>query len=406
MDIDRKKKSSVAVFLGGKSPEHDVSIVTGLQVASAINQNKYDVTLVYISTDGEWWTGDALWKRESYLLGSTEKNQLTEIRLDFSHQDRPNLITKRSHLLQRQKNIMFDVAIPAFHGTLGEDGGFQGLLDVADVPYTGMRTLASAVLMDKVLTKRMLQGTNIPLLPYRTICRPIEGLIVPTGQLESEIGDFKFPCCVKPVHLGSSIGVAKVNNISELQAALPIIFEFDTAALLEPFVENMVEYNVAVSRAFGPLMTSAIEKPKRVEDLLSFKEKYMSDGGKKVGRKSLGQTSEGLLSLTRELNPKIPKAVERKIRSWAEDAFCHLHGTGAPRIDFIGNNKTGEIWLNEVNPCPGSFGFFLWEAASPPILFSELLEALIQEGLQQHQDRRLPKDPTPRDARLFPRRGS
>jgi D-alanine-D-alanine ligase len=152
--------------------------------------------------------------------------------------------------------------------------------------------------------------------------------------------------------------------------------------------------------------TSAIEKPKRSSELLDFKEKYLSGGGQKAeGQKIPGQSSsEGMLSLTRELNPQLPATTVHNLRRWGRDAFVLVGGTGAPRIDFISNERTGEVWLNEINPCPGSFGFFLWEAASEPILFTELMDLLIKEALHQHHATRLPRDPTPVDARLFQRR--
>jgi D-alanine-D-alanine ligase len=304
--------------------------------------------------------------------------------------------------------IEFDVAIPCFHGLVGEDGQVQGMFETARVPYTGMRTMASAVLMDKVATKRMLAGAGIPLLDYREIQRPREGLLIPVAELSEIVGDFPGPWCIKPSHLGSSIGVARVATLEELADVLPSIFRYDTSAILEPFVDNMVEYNVAVSRMTGELVTSAIERPKRTDELLNFKEKYLSGGaskktGGKAGAKQPGQSSEGMLSLTRELNPDIA-GLEADIRRWAGLAFDHVGGTGAPRIDFIGNEETGELWLNEVNPCPGSFGYFLWEAAAEPILFSEMLDHLIEEANIHHVRARLPHDPTPDDARLFSRR--
>ncbi len=129
----------------------------------------------------------------------------------------------------------------------------------------------------------------------------------------------------------------------------------------------------------------------------------MSGGGKKGGAKSPGTASEGMLSLTRDINPEIDPALEANIRNWAAAAFRSIGGTGAPRIDFLGDAATGELWLNEVNPCPGSFGYFLWEAADPPFLFTELLTHLIEEAVREIRNSRLPADPTPREARLFKR---
>ena len=209
---------------------------------------------------------------------------------------------------------------------------------------------------------------------------------------------------VKPAHLGSSIGVAKADDLDTVRAVLPAIFKFDTTAIIEPFVDNLVEYNVAVSRIGGEVRTSAIERPKRATELLDFKTKYLSGGGsKKTGGKQPGTSSQGMLSLTRDINPELPAAMEGRIRQWASEAFLAVGGTGAPRIDFLSNEKTGEVWLNEVNPCPGSFGYFLWEAAEKPVLFTALLDHLVEEAKTRHRAGQLPSDPTPADARLFRR---
>ncbi len=408
-------QKTIAVLFGGRSPEHDVSVVSALQVMGALDRSLYQVVPVYLATDGRWWTGAALSRRETYLPSEETLKTLDQVTLDLTANQKPGLIKVNAGLLARAglgrlglsggaSRIAFDVAIPCFHGLVGEDGQVQGALETAKVPYTGMRTMASAVLMDKVATKRMLAGTQIEMLPFREIKRPQEGLLIPQSELRDIVGDLKGPWIIKPTHLGSSIGVAKVQTLEALAEVLPAIFQYDTSAILEPFVENMIEYNVAVARIDGAVRTSAIERPKRTEELLDFKEKYLSGGGKKTGgAKTPGQSSEGMLSLTRELNPTLPQGLEDKIRAWADEAFTAVNGTGAPRIDFIGNEVTGEIWLNEVNPCPGSFGYFLWEAMAEPILFSELLDTLIAEALRENARQRLPHDPTPQDARLFRR---
>ncbi|MEM7746970.1 MAG: D-alanine--D-alanine ligase [Pseudomonadota bacterium] len=405
-------KRTVAVFFGGRSPEHDVSIVTALQVMSALDADSYDVLPVYLATNGSWWTGDILRERSTYLPSAAEFDKLTQVTLDMTASGRPGLVAQQSGLFRKAQRFDFDVALPSFHGLIGEDGQIQGTFEAAGVPYTGMRTMASAILMDKVATKRMLAGTDVDILPYREIRRPNEGLMVTPGELEEILGDFPGPWCVKPSHLGSSIGVARAETLQEISDVLPAIFKFDTSAILEPFVENMIEYNIAVSKYGaskdgGNVGTSAIERPKRSSELLDFKEKYLSGGGsKKTGSKTPGQSSEGMLSLTRELNPQLPQGLENKIREMAVTAFDAVGGTGAPRIDFIGNEVTGEIWLNEVNPCPGSFGYFLWEAMTgSSVLFTDLLDGLIREALDEAARARIPADPTPTDARLFSRRG-
>lgn len=399
-------KKRIAVFFGGRSPEHDVSVVTGLQVLQAIDPGRYEAFPVYITPDGKWLIGDALRKKDNYLLDKNSLKQTQQVTLDNTAGRTGRLVQVKKPLLGEAKAIEFDVAIPSFHGLFGEDGNFQGLFELAGVPYTGMRTMASSILMDKAATKKFLRALDIPCLPYTTLRRPKEGYLIPKDELakalrESNIG---YPCILKPSHLGSSIGVAKVNNEDELSACLPGVFEFDDSAIVEPFVQNLVEYNVAVSKAQGEIRTSAIERPKTTQELLNFKEKYLSGGGgKKSGTKTPGQSSEGMLSLTRELNPKLEGSKEADIRTWSARMFDALDGTGAPRIDYIGNSKTGEVWLNEVNPCPGSFGYFLWEAAEKPLLFTAFLSGLIEEAVSERRKKNLPRDPVPVDARLLKR---
>jgi D-alanine-D-alanine ligase len=288
---------------------------------------------------------------------------------------------------------------------MGEDGRIQGLLEIANLPYTGMRVLASALLMDKIATKRFLEVSGIPQLPFAEIRRPKQGRLLTVAELAPMVGNIAFPACIKPVNLGSSIGVAKVAGLEELADIVPDIFKYDDRAMLEPFVQNLAEYNIAVARLGARITTSAIERPRSTEVLLDFKTKYLSGPSDKTGQKTPGSSSQGMLSLTRDINPTIPKDMETNIRQWASRCFELVGGTGSPRLDFLCNEATGEVWFNEVNPCPGSFAYFLWENAAEPLLFSQLLDHLIQEGRGLHAAVQLPSDPTPVDARLFPRRG-
>lgn len=397
-------KTRIAVFLGGRSPEHDVSVVTGLQARAALDQSRFDAFVVYVTPQGDWLVGPGLDERRNYLPDAQLRAKLHEMTLDIASGSGGRLAPRKSGLFSRQPPVEFDVALLAFHGSGGEDGQMQGLFEAANIPYTGMRTLASAVLMDKAVTKRALEGSGIPLLRQAVIDRPSTGL-PPAAALDEAMkeANIGFPCIVKPVHLGSSIGVGKADDVEEARALLAAIFRLDTQALIEPFVPNLVEYNVSAARFGGAPRCSAIERPKRAEDLLDFRQKYLSGGDSKTGGKILGQSSQGMLSLTREINPDLPPAFADNLRRWAIAAFEAVGGTGAPRIDFLSNEATGEVWLNEVNPCPGSFGFYLWEAAPEPLGFTALLSLLIDEAQARHRAVQLADDPVPPDARLLKR---
>jgi D-alanine-D-alanine ligase len=397
-------RTRVAVIFGGRSPEHDVSVKTGLQALHALDQRLYDPFPVYIGLDGVWWIGESLWRDALYI---PDPKGLTAVSLAPRPDRKPGgrLAGQRRRGLFAGKAAAedFDVALLALHGVNGEDGRLQGLLEIHNTPYTGMRTLSSALLMDKGATKQMLKDSGIPLLPYAVIERPDSGLLPDAEGIRAQIAHLSYPLIVKPIHLGSSIGVSPAYALEDLRAALPAIFALDHRAMVEPLVPHLVEYNVAVARFDGVVCTSAIEEPKGAEALLDFKAKYLAGGGGQKGAKE-PMISEGMLSLTRTINPSLPTAWRDKIHRWATVCFELTGGAGAPRIDFLCNRQTGEVWLNEVNPCPGSFAYFLWEATDNPIRFPDLLHCLIVEAQKAHGLIELPADPVPEEARLFPRK--
>ncbi len=397
-------KTRVAVFFGGRSPEHDVSIATGLQALKAFDRTRFAPFPVYVTADGDWLIGDALSEWKNYLPKGAVLSSLQSVTLDIrSNGTGPaRLIPTKSGFFSNPKAIEFDVAFCAFHGHSGENGAVQGLFEVVNVPYTGTRVLASSIFMNKLVTKQLLESTEVSVLPSVVLTRPSSGLLLSEETILKGLGDVKFPVIVKPMNLGSSIGAARATSVAEIRSVLPAIFKLDTHALIEPFVENLVEYNVAVRRVHGRVVTSAIEKPERGDVLLDFKTKYLSGGGG-GGTKVMGSTNPGLIAMTRKLNPPLPAETEAKIRSWASIAFERTNGAGVPRVDFLSNGVTGEVWLNEVNSCPGSFGFFLWEAAEQSILFTDLISFLVDEAVSLHTASQMPPDPTTPDSRLFSR---
>lgn len=386
----------VAVIFGGRSPEHDVSIVSGLQVLNAIDQGLYDAYPLYIHSTGRWFAGHGLRSKQNYPINPNKLSaDIFEVFFNI-----PTSTTRGKAVFEPmgsnapKASQIYDLVFPVLHGTNGEDGAIQGVMELANIPYTGMRQTASTIVMDKVLAKRFFERLQIPVLPCVRLKRPKHIEDSPYLDVSNITKDLNitYPVCAKPNHLGSSIGVHLCKNEEDLQVAILDIFKKDTDIIIEPFIPNLVEYNVATRRLEdGSIVLSAIEKPTANSDIedgkvLDFKDKYKS--GSNSSKLSV-QSTDGMVSAKRTLNPT-DLSLENKnlILEAAALAFEQMGGTGAPRFDFYGNKETGEIWLNEINPMPGSYGYFLWEKAPElPIFFTDFTTALIKEALDIHSEK-------------------
>jgi len=388
-------KKVIAVIFGGRSVEHDVSILTGLQFIEALDPTKYTGLPVYVDPLGQWWTGEALKKRNHYPITKDKQKALTEIKLQLATNayGQPTFLTTQKGLMgEKTKELHFDLMVPAIHGSNGEDGSLQGLLEFANIPYSGCRSLGSAATMNKVFAKAQARIDNINVLPELMLERPTKGAFLDPDniqkQLEAAFETVSFPYIIKPNNLGSSVGVSKANDIDSLIGGLMNAFKMDSHVIIEPFVDNLEEFNIAVRRKLdGTISTSAIERPLRNADLLDFKNKYL--GGSTPGApKAKTGDSEGMASLNRELDPDdLGETRDAFIRESAAKTFDSLGLAGSVRIDFLSNAKTGDIWLNEVNTIPGSFAYFLWEAAADKTSFLKLADDMIEEGFALSKNR-------------------
>jgi D-alanine-D-alanine ligase len=394
----------VAVIFGGLSSEHDVSVLTGLQILEALDPAKYEGFPVYVALDGQWWVGDALRERKNYLPDLALKRQLTRVSLNVGNSREGGQWVLRgteSGMLSKAKTFGFDVVIPALHGTWGEDGTLQGALAAEGIPFVGGGVGAMGLTINKMWTAGAAADVGLPTVPTMYVARE--------SNVEAKIKGWKgvFPVFVKPNFLGSSIGARVVASEGDLEGALREVFRLDTAALVQRAIPNLVEYNVAVRRnAKGVLETSAIERPLREGESLDFKAKYLSGGGMdKLGNK-MGAPSEGMASATRVLNPpELDAKREGQIRAWAMDLFEALDLAGTPRLDFLCDETTGELWFNEINPLPGSFAYFLWEGAKVSVGFTELLDDLITEARGRMRTRMRVVDPVANGGAIFRKRG-
>ncbi len=381
-------KKTIAVVFGGRSVEHDVSILTGLQFLEALDPVKYDGIPVYIDPLGQWWTGSALTKRSHYPLQENTPKGLQQVSLDLASKasGKPQFISYQKGLMgEKRITIPFDLIVPAIHGSNGEDGTLQGLLDFADIPYAGCRPLGAAATMDKFFAKKAARSIGLKVLPELIVNRPVKGSFLEPETLKpllvKALGKEVYPLIVKPCNLGSSVGVNKANDMDGLIAALMTAFRLDSEAIIEPFVPNLTEYNIAcMNGENGTILTSAIERPAREAELLDFKNKYLA-GGSSEGPKLDSGPSAGMVSLNRTLNPEeLTTDQDSFIRKTASDLFSEVKLAASVRVDFLCDSETGDIWLNEANTIPGSFAYFLWEAAAEPISFLSLTSRMIEEG--------------------------
>ena len=374
----------IAVFFGGKSYEHDVSVLTGIQVCQVADPTKYEVIPVYVNKVGRLFIGPQLLDIKFYPVLEYNEAKLTEVVIPIGE--------TYPHLQQRfgifKKKIPFDIAFLAFHGADGESGGWQGLFETAGIPYTGADVKSSAIYMDKFATKLVCQALDIKVLKSFLSRKPKMDFYNIKEHLAGF--DMEYPVMAKPNSLGSSVGIHKCNNFDELCAACIEIFNLGDDVLCEPFVENLVEYNVAIMRdGNNNVVTSAIERPNASGDVLSFKDKYLANGAKKKGLKKgavSAMPSRQLIESRREFNPHITSEQEKFIRDSAIKLFGVMGATGAPRIDFISNRETGDIWLNEVNPIPGAFAFYLWEMANPRITYQDVVDFAIKNLNSKNQN--------------------
>jgi len=363
----------VAVLFGGRSLDHDVSVISGLQVAHALDPDACSVIPVYIDQGERWWTGDDLWKPATFAGARADTSRLTEVTLGGLF-GQPQLVPLHS---RGTVPIAVDVFVLVMHGTFGEDGCLQGLLDLRGCAYVGSGVTASATGMNKRLTKILAAERGVPIVPWlacdrRVLDRFDEWMPAFVADVE---GRFGWPVIVKPCNLGSSAGVSVVANPDELIAGLLRVFEYDTEALVEPFIKHRLELNVSVAGLDHPV-ASVTEMPViQRESPLSFKEKY-----KKQGRKSVG-SSEGMAGALRVLDPEeLPLAMRRRAQELAVEVFRTLGCEGIARADFLINTDTNELLFNEINTIPGSLSFYLWSAAPHYLTITELLSTLMDRA--------------------------
>lgn len=397
MTNTKENRKNVAVLFGGRSVEHEISIITALQLIESMDTVVYNPVPVYIATTGKWYTGKELLKREFYkgLPGSLET--LTQVvllptpgagGLTIIHKEKKSKWFELPGIVGEvpPKIVPVDVYFPAFHGSYGEDGCIQGLFELADVPYVGCNVVSAAMGMNKYHAKMYLKSHNIPVLPSVIVQKDeldpacggsltaVKEKILKTKGLE------KFPLFIKPASLGSSIGLGKAKDESSLDAAILEAFKFDSSLMVEPCLEDKLEINVSVLEG-EVTKASVVEIPVAEEGgELTYEDKYVRGGGKKTG-----SVSEGMASLSRVIDPS-DMATETKdlAKDYAISVFKTLGCAGVARIDLMLDLKTNKLYFNEINTLPGSLSFYLWAKSDPVVLYTQMLTTVIERAQLRH----------------------
>ncbi len=367
-------KMKVGVIFGGKSVEHEVSIISALQTFHAIDRNEFDVIPIYISKNGQWFAGEKLteienFKRMDDLLAGCEKVLISangDEHALFAYPKAFSLFAKP--LLEK-----IDVAFPVMHGTHGEDGAMQGLFELMNLPYVGCDVLASAIGMDKITQKMIFQAVGLPIVEYTWFYS--RDWVKGGGEfIEQAEQMLTYPMIVKPAALGSSIGVAKAENREELEAAIDTVRGLCARVLIEQAVAPLQEINCSVLGDYEHVEASVCEEPVGSLNVLSFDDKYVS-----------GDASKGMSGAKRKIPAEIPDEMTEAIQKMAKSAFLTLNCHGVVRIDFMVNRDTERVYINEINTIPGSLSFYLWEASGKS--FTQLTTDLINLALKRQREK-------------------
>lgn len=366
-------KIKVGVFFGGDSVEHEVSVISGIQAVNAFDENKYEPIPIYITKDNEFYVGEGIGDIASYKNIPNLLKNSTRVFM-MKENGKVNLIQYPEKKFGNSIIDYMDVAFPVVHGRNVEDGSLQGFLNHYQIPYAGCDVMSSAVCMDKYVMKTVLADNGVPVLPCQVVDAKAfqrDSLSV-YEKIQEKMG---YPMIVKPINLGSSVGIKVAKNQEELEEALEYGFQFTTKVLVEKAITALREINCAVLGDYEKAEASECEEPVATDEILSYEDKYVA--GDKSG-------SKGMRTAKRELPAHLTPERREEVRQMAVKAFQVLGCSGVARIDLMIDKDTDALYVNELNTIPGSLSFYLWEAIGKP--YGELIDDMIQLALKRARE--------------------
>ncbi|MBR6345687.1 MAG: D-alanine--D-alanine ligase [Lachnospiraceae bacterium] len=363
-------KTKVAMLFGGKSVEHEVSVISGLQAYLSMDTEKYDVIPVYMTKKNEMYVGENIGKIESYKDINSLVSSSTRV-IMINTGDSVSLVQYPQKKLGKNLSIDIDVVFPVVHGTNVEDGALQGYLKTIGIPFVGCDVTASAVGMDKYIMKMILKEAGVPVLDAKIFTlsdyADMDSLV---EKIETGIG---YPVIIKPVNLGSSVGISVAKNRVELTSAVDDAFKYATKVLAEHAISKLREINCSVLGDENEAIASECEEPLHTKDILSYEDKYVSN--------AKGSGSKGMASVSRKIPAELTPEKREEVREMAVKSFKALGCNGVSRIDFMIDEEDDKLYFNEINTIPGSLAFYLWEPVGVP--YKELLDRMIGLALKR-----------------------
>ena len=374
-------KIRVGVIFGGESVEHEVSIISAIQAMNKMDEEKYEIVPIYITKDREWYTGDMLKDIDVYQDFNLIKKYSKNVVLYYKN---------GSYILQSKglfKSVVkeIDIAFPIVHGTNVEDGVLQGYLQTIGIPYVGPNVYAAVAGQDKAIMKDIWKSLDIPMTEY------VWFYDVDYRQNKEEVikkvETLKYPVIVKPATTGSSVGINVCDNETKLVEAIDEAIQYDSKIVVEEVVENLKEVNIAVMGNYEHQKVSVIEEVISNNKFLTYTDKYIGGGKGKMkgGVKTPVKGSKGMASTSRKLPADLSEKTRKEVEDIAIRAFKGLGSAGNSRIDFLIDEKTNKVYINEINSIPGSLAFYLWEAKD--INFTQVLDDMINIGIKDYKKR-------------------
>ena len=368
-------KTNVGVFFGGRSVEHEISVLSALQAINAFDKEKYEVIPIYISKEGKWFTGPELLDVENYKDMKALEKKTEEVFMKPVYGDY-NLYKVKSGMFTKGNPVAVELhaVVPVVHGTNCEDGIFEGVLETIGIPFAGCNTLSSAVGMDKIMMKMILQSEGIPVVDFVWTTDKAWGH--DRDKVIKKVEDkLSYPVIVKPANLGSSVGIGRADDREQLIRKINEAEKFSDRIIIEKCVEKLQEINCSVLGDSEECRASILEEPIKSGEILSYTDKYMG-GSKTEGR--------GMAASDKRIPADLPEDITEKIREMAKDTFQALSCHGVSRIDVMIDQATNDIYVNEINTIPGSLSYYLWEASG--ISFKELMDRLVKLAYKRKRE--------------------